>query len=114
MAFTFSQQLRQDHNGCFTAKATTDGSSAAGSLSVPFAPSVVQVRDSTNAISYHWDNQMAAASVFKQAAVTTLSYSSSNGVTVLAPSDASPSAFTVTLGTGLHSNSSTYSIVCMP
>ena len=116
MAFTFSGQTLSSpvQGGVFTASATTDTSSAAGSIVVPFAPSVIQVFDQTNANKYEWNNQMAAASMQKTVTAGTFTYVAAAGITVTGPTSATAVAFTVTLGTALHTNTSTYRIVCVP
>lgn len=114
MAFTFTGQTQSYVNGAYTASATTNTSSAAGSLTVPFAPSAIEIYDETNANCYTWNNQMAAASMFKTVTAGTFTYASSNGITVTGPTSSPAAAFTVTLGTGIHTNSSTYRIICYP
>lgn len=114
MAFTFTGQTQSYVNGAFTVSATTDASSAAGSVVVPFSPSKVEILDSTNANKYEWNNQMPAASIFKTVTAGTFTYATANGVTVTGPTSSPASAFTLTLGTAIHTNSSTYRIVCYP
>ena len=74
----------------------------------------MRVLDSTNALIYEWNAGMASASVFKHfASGTTLtSYSASNGITPVLPSAGNQAG--VTIGSGLHTNSSTYSIELWP
>lgn len=115
MAFTFTGQTQSAAvGGAFTASATTDTSSAAGSIVVPFSPSSIEVYDTTNANAYLWNNQMPAASVLKTVTAGTFTYATTNGITVTGPTSSPAVGFTVTLGTGLHTNSSTYRIVCYP
>ena len=111
MAFTFTAGTLDAVNGIQTYSATTDASSAAGSVTLGFVPRKVEVLDITNANKYEWNDQMAAASMFKTVTAGTFTYVSSNGITVAGPSSATASQPTVTLGTGLHTNSSTYKIL---
>lgn len=111
MAFTFTLPS-YDEYGCFTIKATTDTSSAAGSFNLGFQPRKVTVYDVTSPIKTEWNNQMPAASIFKIAANGTLSYATSNGITVVGQADSPSAQPQVTLGTGVHVNSTTYYIVC--
>lgn len=115
MAFTFTGQTQSfPVAGAYTLSATTDTSSAAGSVTLPFSPSAVQIFDQTNANKYEWNNQMPAASMQKTVTAGTFTYVSANGVTVTGPASSPAAAFTLTLGTGIHTNSSTYRIVCWP
>lgn len=111
MAFTFTAGTLDAVSGIQTYAATTDASSAAGSVTLGFVPRKVEVFDITNANKYEWNDQMAAASMFKTVTAGTFTYASSNGITVTGPSSATAAAPTLTLGTGLHTNSSTYKIV---
>jgi hypothetical protein len=111
MAFTFTAGTMDPISGLQTYGATTDASSAAGSVTLGFKPRKVEVWDITNANRYDWNDQMAAASMFKIVTAGTFTYASSNGITVTGPDSATPTAFTLTLGTGIHTNSSTYKIV---
>lgn len=111
MAFTFTAGTYDPQSGIQTYGATTDTSSAASSVTLGFKPQKVEVLDITNANKYEWNDQMAAASMFKTVTAGTFTYASSNGITVTAPDSATATAFTLTLGTGVHTNSSTYKIV---
>ena len=111
MAFTFTAGTTDAVSGIVTYKATTDTSSAASSVTLGFVPRKVEVLDSTNANKYEWNDQMAAASMFKTVTAGTFTYVSSNGITVSGPNSTTAAQPTLTLGTGLHTNSSTYTLV---
>lgn len=111
MAFTFTAGTLDAVNGIQTYGATTDASSAAGSVTLGFVPRKVEVFDITNANKYEWNDQMAAASMFKTVTAGTFTYASTNGITVASLASTPASAPVLTLGTGLHTNSSTYKIV---
>ena len=111
MAFTFTAGTTDAVSGIVTYKATTDTSSAASSVTLGFVPRKVEVLDSTNANKYEWNDQMAAASMFKTVTAGTFTYVSSAGITVTGPNSATAAQPTLTLGTGLHTNSSTYTLV---
>lgn len=107
MAWTFTK-VSYDHaarRAIYTA--TTNTSSAAGTISCGFVPDTVDVYDSTNASHFHWNKGIADAKCFKHVTAGTLSFEASNGITPVSTTAAQG----VTLGTALHTNSSTYSIV---
>lgn len=112
MAFTFGTPTIDGVNGLYVGSATTNTSSAAGTFYPGFAPRRIRVIDTTNASVFEWVSGMAAASMLKTVTAGTTTVETSNGITVLAPTDATPAQASVTLGTGLHVNSSTYRIVC--
>lgn len=103
MAMTFTAGTVDPVSGIVTYKITTDASSAAGTLAPGFNPRKVEILDSTNANRYEWNDQMAAASMFKTVTAGPFTYVSSNGITV--------ASGTLTVGTGVHTNSSTYTMV---
>lgn len=111
MAFTFTLPT-YDEYGVFTLKATTNTSSAAGTFNLGFTPRRIEVFDVTSPIKFDWNNQMPAGYAFKTAADGTLTYPTSNGITVVGQSDTPSAQPAVTLGTALHVNSTTYQIVC--
>lgn len=112
MAFTFTVTQQDPVAGICTVAATTDTSSAAGTFNPGFEPTKIEVYDITNQITYIWVAGMADASMRKIAAAGTQTDPSSNGITVVGVNDASPARSAVTLGTGCHTNSSTYKIIC--
>ena len=105
MAFTFTKVGYDPQAKLAVYTATTNTSSAAGTLNPGFTPTTVDIWDSTNAIHFHWNAGMADASMFKTD--TVVAYASSNGITPIS----STAQQGVTIGTGVHTNSSTYSIV---
>ena len=100
--------------GLFTTTATTDASSAAGTFSCPFKPRLITVIDQTNVTRYEFVDGMTAAYMFKTVTAGTFTLVTTNGITIAATANATAGAgpFDVTLGTGLHVNSSTYRIIC--
>lgn len=114
MAFTFTAGTFDPINGIQTYGATTDATSAAGTLTLGFVPRKIDVYDITNANLFHWNDQFPDASVFKTAAggTTTTTYATANGFTPVKPvTGASGAQGGITLGTAIHTNSSTYKIV---
>ena len=107
MAFTFTKVAYDPAGKKAIYTATTDTSSAAGTLNPGFTPNRVVILDSTNANRYEWNAGMADASLFKTVTAGTFTYVSSNGITPAA----STAQQGVTIGTAVHTNSSTYSIV---
>lgn len=108
MAFTFTSVLNDPVNGVAYYTATTDTSSAAGSISPGFEPTVVNVYQITTPITYRWAKGMTAAHMNKVIANGTQTHETSNGITVVGPGGtAAPS---VTLGTGCHTNSASFVI----
>jgi len=99
--------------GIYTTSATTDASSAAGTLSLPFKPRLITVLDQTNANRYEWIDGMSAGYMFKTVTAGTFTVVTTNGITVAATANATSGAgpFDVTFGTGLHTNSSTFRFV---
>jgi len=99
--------------GIFTTSATTDASSAAGTISVPFKPRLITVIDQTNVNRYEWVDGMTNAYAFKTVTAGTFTLLAANGITVAATANATAGAgpWDVTLGTGLHTNSSTYRLI---
>ena len=126
MAFTFSTfgtavgtnttGYTQDDpiNGILTLSATTDASSAAGTFSCPFRPRLITVFDQTNTNRYEWVDGMTAAYVFKTITAGTFTVVTSAGITIVPTTNATAGSgpYDVTLGTGLHTNSSTFRVVC--
>lgn len=115
MAFTFTlvsinQMAGVGSPAIYTA--TTDTSSAAGTINCGFVPRVVEVRDQTNANLYTWNAGMPAASVNKTVTAGTYTYAAANGITKVDPSTGATAG--VTLGTALHTNSSSYVILLWP
>ena len=121
MAFTFSTATvavgtlgyTVEDRGMLTLSASTNTSSAAGTFYCGFKPRLIDIYDETNANQYTWVDGMPAASMFKHAAAGTFTLASTNGVTVAATTSATAGngPFSITLGTGVHTNSSLYRIV---
>lgn len=123
MAFTFSTAtvavgtqgyLTDDPvTGLLAISASTNTSSAAGTFYCGFKPRRIDIFDETNANQYTWCDGMAAASMFKHAAAGTFTIATSNGITVADTTSATVGngPYAVTLGTGIHTNSSIYRIV---
>lgn len=100
--------------GLLTMSAETDTSSAAGTFYCGFKPRVVEVYDQTNASKFEWFDGMSAAYMFKTVTAGTFTVAATNGITVAATTSATEGngPYAVTLGTGLHTNSSCYRIMC--
>ncbi len=107
MAFTFTKVGYDPQAKTAVYTATTNTSSAAGTLNPGFTPTTVDIWDSTNAIHFHWNAGMADASMFKTVTAGTFTYVSSNGITPISTTAQQG----VTIGTGVHTNSSSYTIV---
>ena len=107
MAFTFTKVGYDPQAKQAIYTATTDTSSAAGTLNPGFTPTQVTIWDSTNANKYEWNAGMADASMFKTVTAGTFTYASSNGITPISTTAQQG----VTIGTGVHTNSSSYTIV---
>jgi len=126
MAFTFSTTtvgtgtldagylVDDPVTGLLTLSALTDASSAAGTFFIGFKPRVIEIWDQTNANTYTWLDGMKNDYVFKHAAAGTLTVSTANGISVLAESTGTVGngPWAVRVGTGVHTNSSTYRIMC--
>lgn len=112
MAFTFGTPTIDVVNGLFVGSATTDTSSAAGTFYPGYAPRRIKIIDTTNANVYEWVSGMGNGYMLKTVTAGTTTVVSSNGISVFGPTDTTPGQFAVTLGTGCHTNSSTYRIVC--
>ena len=126
MAFTFSTpstavgtngaQYTQDDpiTGIYTLSATTDTSSAAGTFYCPFTPRYIKVFQQTTPAVYEWYTGMSAAYMEQTVAAGTITTVTSAGITVAATTDPTlgNGPVAVTLGTGCHTNSSTFRIVC--
>lgn len=122
MAFTFSTatvaaatgyRIEDPVTGLETLSATTDTSSAAGTFYCGFKPRVIEVYDQTNANIYQWLDGMPDAYMFKSLAAGSITTALTNGITVAATTSATAGngPFAITLGTGIHTNSSTYRIL---
>lgn len=92
--------------------ATTDTSSAAGTINPGFTPTRVVVYDRTNVTRYEWNAGMANDSMYKTVTAGTYTRVTSNAITPVLASSGSTAG--VTLGTGIHTNSSTYEIELWP
>lgn len=110
MAWTFTAGTNDPVSGVFTYSATTDATSAAGTVNPGFVPRKVEVLDITNANKYEWNDQMADASLVKTVTAGTFTYATANGFTPVRPTGGSNVAG-ITFGTAVHTNSSTYKIV---
>ncbi len=120
MAFTFSpatvavgtlgSTVEDPVTGLLTLSASTNTSSAAGTFYCGFKPRVIEIFDETNANEYKWIDGMPAASMFKHAAAGTFTIATSNGITVAATTSATVGngPYAITVGTGVHTNSSLY------
>ena len=113
MAFTFATPTDDPVTGLYSAAATTDTSSAAGTFNCPFYPRHIVVYQQTTPAQYEWFEGMAAGYMKKVIAAGTVTTETTNGITVAA--DATGTAgngpWRVTLGTGLHTNSATFRIL---
>ena len=126
MAFTFSDfstavgtnaaavSTDDPVTGIATLSATTDSSSAAGTFYVGFSPRYILVYQQTTPAQYEWHFGMTAAYMKKTVAAGTVTTDTTNGITVAATTSATAGQgpFAVTLGTGCHTNSATFRIVC--
>lgn len=110
MAFTFTAGTFDPVNGILTYGATTDASSAAGSITPGFVPRKIVVTDTTTPNKYEWNDRMASPFMVKTAAAGTLTSTATNAITVTGPASSPATAPTVTLGTAVHTNSCTYVI----
>lgn len=111
MAFTITTGVVEPSTGTAFYTATTDTSSAAGTLSPGFEPVEVTVINTTTPVTHKWIKGMAAGTANKVVAAGTQTTVASNGITVAGPNSATPVAPLVTLGTDLHVNSASYVII---
>lgn len=125
MAFTFSTgtvstgtlgngYLQDDPvTGLLTLTALTDTSSAASTLYCGFKPRVIEIWDQTNANTFTWLDGMNNDYMFKHAAAGTLTLATSNGISVLAEPSGTVGTgpWAIRVGTGVHTNSSTYRLM---
>jgi hypothetical protein len=107
MAFTFTKVQNDPGSKIALYTATTNTASAAGTISCGFVPIVVEVYDITNHVTFLWNDGMADASCRKIASDGTQTDPSTNGITPVSTTGTQG----VTLGTDLHTNSSSYSII---
>jgi hypothetical protein len=112
MAFTFSNAQADPVTGFYTCTATTDATSAAGTFYPGFKPRYVRVLQVTTPAIYEFVDGMAAGTMIQQIAAGTTSLVGTNGITVVGGDSATPAQAAVTLGTGCHTNSATFRIVC--
>jgi hypothetical protein len=126
MAFTFSDfstavgtggtayQLDDPVTGLLSLSATTDASSAAGTFYIGFKPRYIQVFQQTTPASYEYYDGMTAAYMKKTIANGTMTTETTNGITVAATTSATAGngPYAITLGTGVHTNSATFRILC--
>ena len=112
MAFTFVAVTNDPVTGLQTLTASTDTSSAAGSFTLGFKPRRITVYQKTTPAEYGWFEGMTAAHMKKTIAAGTMTQETSNGITVAATTALTGGPWVVTLGTGLHTNSAAYHIVC--
>jgi hypothetical protein len=106
MAFTFTLVKRVPSIGIALYNVTTDTNSAASTLNPGFTPVEAVLFDETNANEYSWYATMPDAS-YQKVTSTTQSFETTNGFTPIETTAQQG----ITLGTGLHTNSSTYSLV---
>ncbi len=112
MAFTFTTGVVEPSTGTAFFTATTDTSSAAGTINPGFEPVEVLCINTTTPVTHRWVKGMAAGTANKVVAAGTQTTVSSNGITITGPNSATPVLPTVTLGTDCHTNSASYVIVC--
>lgn len=108
MAFTFTLVENDPVAGVAFYTATTDTSSAAGSITPGFSPNSVYVYQLTTPITYRWTRGMTAAHMNKIIANGTQTEETTNGITVTSAGGSTTP--TVTLGTGCHTNSASFVI----
>lgn len=126
MAFTFSTPttavganaasvtVADPVTGLFNLSATTDTASAAGSFTCPFFPRRITVYQQTTPAQYEWFYGMTNGYMKKTVAAGTMTTETTNGISVASEATGvvGTGPVTVTLGTGLHTNSATFRIVC--
>jgi len=114
MAFTFTTVTNDPVTGLQTLTASTNTSSAAGTFYVGFKPRYILVYQETTPAQYEWFEGTAAANMKKTIAAGTVSQETSNGITVAATTSvtAGQGPWAVTLGTGCHTNSAAFRILC--
>jgi hypothetical protein len=105
MAFTFTLVKRVPSIGLTIYNVTTDTNSAASTLNPGFTPLRAVLFDETNAAEYSWNAAMPDAS-YQKVTTTTQSFETTNGFTPIETTAQQG----ITLGTGLHINSSTFSL----
>ena len=105
MAFTFTLVHRNPAIRLAIYNVTTDTNSAATTLNPGFTPMKADLMDETNAAFYSWNAAMADAA-YQKVTTTTQSFETTNGFTPISTTAQQG----ITLGTGLHTNSSTYSL----
>lgn len=108
----------------FTCKGVNDGSAAAASIFCGFKPRIVWVWNETDVIKFEYQDGMTAAYAFKfNGTGPTITEITSNGVTLLDGSEASPATAATgnvrtsgagfSLGTGILAASKTYFITAI-
>jgi len=114
MAFTFATVSDDPVTGIATYSATTDTSSAAGTFYVGFKPRYILVFQETTPAKYEFFEGMTAAYMAKTVAAGTMSTVTTDGITVATTASATigNGPYSVTLGTGCHTNSATFRITC--
>ena len=114
MAFTFTVLNDDPVTGLYTLSATTDTSSAAGTFYIGFNPRYIQVFQQTTPAQYEYYDGLTAAYMKKTVAAGTVTTETANGITVAATTSATSGngPYAVTLGTGCHTNSATFRILC--
>lgn len=110
MAFTFTRVSKDPVTGTEILTATTNTASAAGSFTVGAKPRVVEVQQITTPASYKWTEAMSNGYMTKITSAGTMTTETANGISVAATTSATTGPWTVTLGTGLHTNSATFNI----
>jgi hypothetical protein len=106
MAHTFTLVKRDPRIGITIYNVTTDTSAAATTLNCGFTPLRAVMMDETNAAEYTWNAAMPDAS-FQKVTTTTQSFETSNGFTPISTTAQQG----IIVGSALHTNSSTYSLV---
>jgi len=115
MAFTFTNVSDDPITGKQVFSAVTDTTSEASTFYPAFIPRYIRVYDETNAIQFEWFTGQAADSMKMTIATGgAISQEVANGITCKATTSATPGngPAMVTLGTTIHTNSSTYRISC--
>ena len=114
MAFTFTNVTNDPVTGLQTITATVDTNSAAGTFYIGFKPRYIVVYQETTPAQYEWVEGMTAAYMKKTIANGTMTQETSNGITVVATTSvtAGQGPWAVTLGTGCHTNSAAFRILC--
>lgn len=106
MAHTFTLVTRDPKHGVAIYNVTTDTSAAATTLNCGFTPYEAVMFDETNAAEYSWNSAMPDAS-YKKVTTTTQSAETTNGFTPISTTAQQG----IIVGSSLHTNSSTYSLI---